>query len=256
MTRYEQELRKLFDGSSLMDRPQYSGRVCVGELGKDLRVRAEFFSTCVANQYDAIRLTVLNRTEGVVDRTMLRFKDVWGKKPVPGNPNFRDGVLVHLWDDRGDVDWYAYHPSVADYDALRQSIGQYLSVFRERTPEREQTAPKLVFICAPLRGDVEANIEFARQKAREVFADGDIPVCPHLLFPPIADPNNPEQDAKAREMSLQLLESCQQLNVYGPVWTEGMWDEIHHASKLGIPMMTDQKTIGRTPPRRSGRKER
>ena len=253
---YEQERRKLFENSDLMDHPRFSGRVCVGELGKDLRVRAEFLSTCVANQYDAIRLTVLNRTEGVVDRTMLRFKDVWGKKPVPGNPNFRSGVLPHLWDDRGDVDWYAYHPSVADYDALRQSIGQYLSVFRERTPEREQTAPKLVFICAPLRGDVEANIEFARQKAREVFADGAIPVCPHLLFPPIADPNNPEQDAKAREMSLQLLESCQQLNVYGPVWTEGMWDEIHHASKLGIPMMTDQKTIGRTPPRRSGRKER
>lgn len=29
MTRYEQELRKLFDSSGLMDRPQYSGRVCV-----------------------------------------------------------------------------------------------------------------------------------------------------------------------------------------------------------------------------------
>ena len=191
-----------------------------------------------------------------MDRTMLRFKDVWGKKPVPGNPYFRDGVLAYLWDDRGDVDWYAYHPNAADYDSLRQSIGQYLSMFRERTSEREQTGRKLVFICAPLRGDVEKNIEFARQKAQEVFADGDIPVCPHLLFPPIADPNNPEQDAKAREMSLQLLGSCQQLNVYGPIWTEGMWDEIHHASKLGIPMMTDQKIIGRTPPRRSGRKER
>ena len=146
MTAYEKELRKLFENSNLMDRPQFSGRVCVGELGKDLRVRAEFFSTCVANQYDAIRLTVLNRTEGVVDRTMLRFKDVWGKKPVPGNPYFRDGVLAYLWDDRGDVDWYAYHPNAADYDSLRQSIGQYLSMFRERTSEREQTGRKLVFI--------------------------------------------------------------------------------------------------------------
>ena len=104
MTVYERELRKLFENSDLMDHPRFSGRVCIGELGKDLRVRAEFLSTCVANQYDAIRLTVLNRTEGVVDRTMLRFKDVWGKKPVPGNPNFRSGVLAHLWDDRGDVD--------------------------------------------------------------------------------------------------------------------------------------------------------
>ena len=167
MTRYEQELRKLFDGSGLMDRPQYSGRVCVGELGKDLRVRAEFFSAHVADQYDAIRLTVLNRKEGVVDRTLLQFKDVWGKKPVPSNPNFRSGVMPHLWDDHGDVDWYVYHPSAADYDSLRQAIGQYLSMFRERTPEWAQDGPKLVFICAPLRGDVEKNIEFARQKAQE-----------------------------------------------------------------------------------------
>ena len=198
MTRYEQELRKLFDGSGLMDRPQYSGRVCVGELGKDLRVRAEFFSAHVADQYDAIRLTVLNRKEGVVDRTLLQFKDVWGKKPVPSNPNFRSGVMPHLWDDHGDVDWYVYHPSAADYDSLRQAIGQYLSMFRERTPEWAQDGLKLVFICAPLRGDVEKNIEFARQKAQEVFADGDIPICPHLLFPPITDPKHPEQDKKSR----------------------------------------------------------
>ena len=163
MTRYEQELRKLFDGSDLMDRPQYSGRVCVGELGKDLRVRAEFFSAHVADQYDAIRLTVLNRKEGVVDRTLLQFKDVWGKKPVPSNPNFRSGVMPHLWDDHSDVDWYVYHPSAADYDSLRQAIGQYLSMFRERTPEWAQDGPKLVFICAPLESDIKKNIEFARQ---------------------------------------------------------------------------------------------
>ena len=62
MTVYEQELRKLFEHSNLVDRPQFSGRVCVGDLGKDLRVRAEFLSTHISSQYDAIRLTVLNRT--------------------------------------------------------------------------------------------------------------------------------------------------------------------------------------------------
>lgn len=151
---------------------------------------------------------------------------------------------------------YVYHPSAADYDSLRQAIGQYLSMFRERTPEWAQDGPKLVFICAPLRGDVEKNIEFARQKAQEVFADGDIPICPHLLFPPITDPKHPEQDKKVKEMSLRLLESCQQLNVYGPIWTDDMWKHIYRAGDLGIPVMTDQKAIGRTPPRRSGRKER
>ena len=37
MTRYEQELRKLFDASGLMDRPQYSGRVCVSMRKAPLR---------------------------------------------------------------------------------------------------------------------------------------------------------------------------------------------------------------------------
>ncbi len=175
MTVYEQELRKLFEHSNLVDRPQFSGRVCVGDLGKDLRVRAEFLSTHVSSQYDAIRLTVLNRTEGVVDRTLLRFQDVWGKKQVPNNPNFRSGVIPHLWDDYGKVEWYAYHPTAADYAALRDAVGQYLSAFRERTPELERSGPKLVYICAPLRGDVTNNVEFARQKAQEVFVEGKYP---------------------------------------------------------------------------------
>ena len=101
------------------------------------------------------------------------------------------------------------------------------------------------------------NGEFARQKAQEVFAAGNIPICPHLLFPPVADFTDPTQDEKARALGLRLLESCQQMNVYGPVWTDGMWQEIYKAGELGIPVMTDQKTIGRTPPaRRPGRKER
>lgn len=196
MTVYEQELRKLFEHSDLVDQPQFSGRVCVGDIGKDLRVRAEFLSTHISSQYDAIRLTVLNRTEGVVDRTLLRFQDVWGKKQVPNNPNFRSGVIPHLWDDYGKVEWYAYHPTAEDYAALRDAVGQYLSAFRERTPELERSGPKLVYICAPLRGDVTNNVEFARQKAQEVFVEGNIPICPHLLFPPVADPDDPAQDEK------------------------------------------------------------
>lgn len=107
----------------------------------------------------------------------------------------------------------------------------------------------MIYICAPLRGDVEQNIEFARQKAQEVFQQGDIPICPHLMFPPIADPERPTEDLAAREMGLRLVESCHQLNVYGPTWTDGMWAEIHRAEKLGIPVMTDQKTLGRPPKR-------
>lgn len=219
-------------------------------------MRVQFISTHISDQYDALKLTVLNRTDGPVDTMVLRLKDLLGKKPVPNNPNFHDGVAPHLWDDYGKVEWYAYQPTAADYQTIRQAAGQYLGVFRDRTQERVHDGPKMVYICAPLRGEVEKNIEFARQKAREVFQAGDIPVCPHLMFPPIADPAHPMEDRAAREMGLRLVESCQQVNVYGPTWTEGMWAEIHHAEKLGIPVLTDQKQLGKTPPRRGRKQER
>ena len=249
---FEQELWHLFGDGKTFDNPACSGRACLGTLGRDLRVRAQFISTHISGEYNALKLTVLNRTDGPVDTLVLKLKDLLGKKSVPGNPNFREGVSPHIWDNYGKQEWYAYHPTAADYEVIRQAAKQYLDVFRDRQQERvqDQDGPKLVYICAPLRGDVEKNIEFARQKAQEVFQAGDIPVCPHLMFPPIADPENPQQDQTAREMGLRLVESCQEVHVYGPEWTEGMWAEIRHAMDLGIQVKTDQETIGRSPPRR------
>ena len=251
---FEQELGRLFGDGKIIDNPTYSGRACFGTLGSDLRVRAQFITTRIADEYDALKLTVLNRTDGPVDTLVLNLKDLLGMKPVPRNPNFPRGVAPHIWSDYGKLEWYAYQPTAADYKTIQQAAEQYLGVFRERsqerTPEHTQSGPKLVYICAPLRGDVAKNIEFARQKAQEVFQAGDIPVCPHLMFPPIADPENPVQDQAAREMGLRLVESCQQVNVYGPEWTEGMWAEIRHAMDLGIEVKTDQKTIGRSQPHR------
>ena len=249
---FERELGRVFGDGQVIRNPTYSGRSCFGTLGKDLRVRARFITTGYADHYDSLKITVLNRTDGPVDTLVLKLKDLLGKKSVPGNPNFREGVSPHIWDNYGKQEWYAYHPTAADYEVIRQAAKQYLDVFRDRQQERvqDQDGPKLVYICAPLRGDVEKNIEFARQKAQEVFQAGDIPVCPHLMFPPVADPENPQQDQAAQEMGLRLVESCQEVHVYGPEWTEGMWAEIRHAMDLGIEVKTDQQTIGHSPPRR------
>lgn len=170
MTFFEQELRKLFGDGTMIDNPKFTGRACLGTLGKDLRVRVQFVTSGHADHYDAISITVLNRTDGVVDKLRLRLKDVLGVKQVPGNPNSRSGVLPYIWDDYGKVEWYAFRPSAADYTAMRGAVSEYLDVFRDRTIEQNRNRPKLIYICAPLRGEVEKNIAFAREKAREVFA--------------------------------------------------------------------------------------
>lgn len=250
MNFFEQELGKLFGEGSVIERPEFTGSCCIGSLGADLRIKAQFVTCGVADHYEALKLTVLNRTGGEVDRVLLRFKDILGVKEIPNNPYFTNGLTPYIWTYRGETEWYVYQPNAADYSAIREAAVKYLSAFRERN------IAKLVYICAPLRGDVEANIEFARQKAADVFRQGMIPICPHLMFPPVADVNDPVQDERARQMGLQLVQACSQLNVYGDLWTDGMWAEIHQAEKAGVPVYTDQKTLGRSSRQKNKEPER
>lgn len=102
---------------------------------------------------------------------------------------------------------------------------------------REKSAPRMVYVCAPLRGeDMPANIERARMYARDVLLQGDVPFCPHIYFPQIADANNPAEDSMAMQACLAYLDNCQQINVYADPPTPGMQAEIEHAAMRGIPI--------------------
>lgn len=140
MTAFEQELRKIV--SPRYPDATYVGRACYVRLSEMNRTKIQFISTHIASQYDALRLTILNRDEGAVDNLVLRFSDLLGKKHT-SNPNFRDGVIPHLWDDCGKVAWYVYQPSSRDYQELSDAVGSYLEVFQEQVqmerPGWEQT---------------------------------------------------------------------------------------------------------------------
>ena len=220
---FEQELRKLFADGTIIRDPVFVGRACLGSLDRNRQVRAEFVTLGHADHYAALRLTLLDNNHGVVDRLILRFKDIWGKKKIPNNPYLRDGVAPHIWVDGDRIDWYAYHPSQEDYQQLRQIASDYVETFR-----------------------IQVLTKNAKEKAQEVFQAGDIPICPHLMFPPFADPDDPAQDQAAREMGLRLVEHCQQVNVYGPVRTPGMLAEIRRAEELDIPVKADQPGLKKT----------
>lgn len=100
MTFYEQELRKII-GEQYPD-ATYVGRVCYVRLSDMNRAKIQFVTGSVANQYNALQLTILNRSEGQVDTLRLRFSDLLGTKAT-SNPNFRNGVDPHIWDDYGKV---------------------------------------------------------------------------------------------------------------------------------------------------------
>ena len=130
MNFFEQELRKIV--APKYPDATYVGRACYVRLSEMNRAKIEFITSIVANQYHALRLTILNRSEGQVDILLLKLSDILGKKQT-NNPNFRDGVSPHILDDCGKAEWYVYHPNSRDYQQLTDAVSAYLEVFQEQT---------------------------------------------------------------------------------------------------------------------------
>ena len=80
MNFFEGELRQMFGNAESISDAKFVGRTMLGKLGADLLVKAQFISTHVSKQYDAIQVSILNRTDGVVDKETMLFGDIIGQK--------------------------------------------------------------------------------------------------------------------------------------------------------------------------------
>lgn len=137
-TTFEKELKKIFGNDLILNNTKYVGRNCYGELDENIRMKARFVSMGVSSHFDALRLELINRTEGEIDATVIRLNEIWGKKSVPGNTNSRDGVSPHLWISDEKLAWYLYQPTTKDFDILRESVKEYASVFKDFSVEKEK----------------------------------------------------------------------------------------------------------------------
>lgn len=139
-TTFEKELRKLFGQDAVLYNTKYVGRNCYGSLDDDLKVRSEFITTHISNHFDALKISVINRTDGVVDTALLRLDELWGIKKG-GRQNPYAEISPHLWKDGSNLVWYGYQPTPADFEILSDRINDYLDVFRdlEQTEEWAQT---------------------------------------------------------------------------------------------------------------------
>lgn len=136
MTFFEQELQKIFGKDMGLSDIRIVGNACYGRLSGDIRMKAYFDTRRVADNYEVLKITMLNRREGVIDSVSLHFSDLLGKKKV-ANPNFRDGICPHIWKNGGKAEWYVYKPTEADYRQFSVAAAGYLDVFREPAQEQQ-----------------------------------------------------------------------------------------------------------------------
>lgn len=113
---------------------------------------------------------------------------------------------------------------------------------------------KFVYICSPLAGDMDDNMEKARHYCRATLKEDPtaIPIAPHIYFTQFTDDNNPAERAADIDMGLALLAMCSEIRVYGienP--SEGMKIEIQYAKAHGIKIIPKPRLLNTPAPVRA-----
>ena len=99
--------------------------------------------------------------------------------------------------------------------------------------EKEERALRafrpIVYICSPFAGEVEKNIEAARNYSRFAVDKGYIPIAPHLLFPQFLNDADPRERQLGLFFGNALMSKCSEVWVFGNRISTGMAAEIKRA---------------------------
>lgn len=72
--------------------------------------------------YDALKVTIMNRTEGTIDMSVLKFGDIIGLK---------SGTNPYFWDERNCTGWYGFKMTGDKYDQISDTVHDYMSMFAD-----------------------------------------------------------------------------------------------------------------------------
>lgn len=102
---------------------------------------------------------------------------------------------------------------------------------------------KLVYIASPYAGDVEKNVEFAKQACRFAMGHGCTPVAAHLMYPQFLNDADPKEREAGMRMGLRILAECDELWMCGDEASPGMREEKAAAMEMGIPVRNLPKDV-------------
>ena len=101
MNFYEKEMRTMFGDTDIIHDAKFCGKTMLGKLDYELRVKLQLISTFISGQYNAVQATVINRTDGTVDKQTFKFADIIGKQ----KRNNLDEIQPHIWEYNGKPEW-------------------------------------------------------------------------------------------------------------------------------------------------------
>lgn len=139
----EVETMSFFINELMKCTESFDHRKCIGNamyipLEENNRLKLFFTTLGYADHYEALSISAIDKNNGVLDRTTIKFEDIWGKKQV-SNPNFKDGITPYIWKDGNAAEWYVYKPTPRDMELLSEQISDYAELFMEQSMELKES---------------------------------------------------------------------------------------------------------------------
>lgn len=125
---FEKTLRELFGNSGILKDTKYTGMTCIARLDRDLLVKLSFTDPGTACNFTAISASIINRTEGLVDKQLFRFSDMVPART--GQTTFgRD--YPYIWICDGKEQWCGNPLTATEKKLVRNAILDYVEMYMD-----------------------------------------------------------------------------------------------------------------------------
>ena len=80
---YERQLKRMFGDSEVLSADtRFAGKAMISKISDELRAKIEFVTARVSGQYEGLKLSIINKNEGLVDSQTFMFHEIIGLKGV------------------------------------------------------------------------------------------------------------------------------------------------------------------------------
>ena len=126
MNFYEKQLKRMFpDFDRQSGDTIFAGKAMLSIISDDLRAKVEFITTRVAGQYEGLRLSIINKHDGVIDSQAFMFHEIIGLKGP------KKDQKPHVWDDNGKPDWFVYEPTTEELEQIGSKVEDYVFMYAD-----------------------------------------------------------------------------------------------------------------------------
>lgn len=130
MNFFEQQLRQMFGDTDIIKDAKFTGKTMLGKLDDELRVKMQFVTTGTIGEYTAIRASIINRKDGVVDQQTFKFADIIGLKPH----GIRGKEEPYMWEYNNQPEWYT-PVTLAEKAKIADTVLDYVGMYQEQTED-------------------------------------------------------------------------------------------------------------------------